>query len=126
MYHKMSIGAATGFETKFDFRYALQQRSRRRIEQVHVLDVRGEPHLFAGAAGGRRIDAGADLLPVDGEEHPGLHAERRDHVERHRELARLVALAAARLGQMLGAQTEDEVAPLSATIARRAALRDRQ
>ena len=61
---------------------------------------------LAGAARGGRIDAGADLLAVHGEEHHGLHPHRLDHVEGDGEFAVLIAIAAARFGDMLWPQAE--------------------
>ena len=86
---------------------------------MHVLHIRAQHHRLAGTLGGRGLDAAAELGAVDGEEHHGLHAERLDHVERHRELGRLGALAAADVEATVFAEVEPN--PGASTVERGAA-----
>src|SRR5262249_12676407 len=103
----------------------LQHGVRGRVDQVHVIDIGIEPHGLARAADAVRVDPGANLLAVHGEEHHGLHAHGLDHVDRHRKGARL-AVAAGALGDVLRPQAEQELAADGIAIARRARSRHRQ
>src|SRR6516225_1622337 len=79
------------------------------IDQVHVVEVGVKPHRLTRPAGGRRLDASADLVAVHGKEHHRLHSHRLDHVERYRELAARVASFPAWLRDMLRPQPEGEL-----------------
>jgi hypothetical protein len=69
---------------------------------MHMIHTGVEPHRLARAGDGAGIDPAADFLAVDGEENHGLHTHRLDYVEDGRKLAILIAIAAPRLGDVLG------------------------
>ena len=74
-------------------------------------------------AGGRGIDAGADLNAIDDEIDERLHAHGLDYVDRDLELGMAGCAAGARLGDVLGAQAEKQLATGVGPVARGAARR---
>ena len=63
------------------------------VDQVHVVEVRAEPHRSPSRAPASGLDPAADLGAAEREEHHRLHAHRLDHVEHGLEVApRLVAV----------------------------------
>src|SRR5580693_3889946 len=82
-----------------------------RIDQVHVAELGHEPHALAGAGGRGRVHPAAHLDAVHQEIDHGLHAHWLDYVERDVELLAVRPQIAAPLGDVLGPETEHQLAP---------------
>src|SRR5262245_43989659 len=81
----------------------------RRIDQVHVIDIGMQTHFGACIAGTVWLDTAAELGPVDGEEDHRLHAHRLDDIQSNFEIAPIGAAVVARLSDVLGPKTEDQI-----------------
>src|SRR5882672_7092847 len=85
-----------------------QHPAARVLDQVHVLQAGGEPHLHALACAGVGAHAPAHVDAVDAEEHQRLHAERLGDLEHGVDMGRLRLAVGLGLGQVLRAQAEGE------------------
>ena len=93
---------------------------------MHVLHVGVKPHGFARSGGAARLDATADFPAIDSEKHHGFHSHRLDHVEGRGKFAILIAVAAARLSDVLRPKAERQLLPGELLVARGSRRRYRQ
>src|SRR4029078_1415206 len=87
----------------------LDNRSARRVDQVHVIDIGLQAHFGACIARAARLNPAAVFGAVDGEEHHRLHAHRLEDIQSDVEIATVGAAVVARLGNVLWPQAENHV-----------------